>query len=175
MNDNSLESPMKGRVSVDQMLRTTQQHHVQLSQMADQKANLLFGIEALIFTILIRDILTANLSYWAMTLAVAILISILFALLAVMPSIHPPKYDPKHPDWLFFSSFAHLKIEDYMEKMWEICQNDAEVYTAIMRDIYSLGRVLHLKKYRFLRYSYLVFLFGLVAAFFIAILESLFR
>ncbi|GAB4581448.1 MAG: hypothetical protein Fur0022_41950 [Anaerolineales bacterium] len=173
MSDHSSESLHKGRVTVDQMLRTTQQHHVQLSQMADQKASLLFGIEALLFTILIRDILTANLSYWAITLAIAILLSIFFALLAVMPSIHPPKYDAKHPDWLFFASFAQMEIDEYMEKMWAICQDDHEVYTAMMRDIYNLGQVLHFKKYRFLRYSYLVFLLGLVAAFMIALLEGL--
>jgi hypothetical protein len=167
-----IDHPIKSRVSVDQMLRTTQQHHVQLSQMADQKASLLFGIEALILTITIRDILTVNLSYWAIVLAVAILISVIFALLAVMPSVRPPKYDPKYPDWLFFSSFAHLKQEEYMEKMWAICEDDTEVYSAIMCDIYNLGRVLYFKKYRFLRISYLVFLSGLILTFVIALLES---
>lgn len=166
------DHPMKGRVTVDQMLRTTQQHHVQLSQMADQKASLLFGIEALILTITIRDILTDQLSYWAVILALAILISVIFALLAVMPSVRPPKYDPKSPDWLFFSSFAHLTQEEYMERMWAICEEDTEVYRAIMRDIYNLGRVLYFKKYRFLRISYLVFLSGLILTFVIALLES---
>ncbi len=172
MFENLSEHPIKGRVSVDQMLRTTQQHHVQLSQMADQKASLLFGIEALILTIIMRDILTMNLSYWAIVLALAILISVIFALLAVMPSIHPPKYDPKYPDWLFFSSFAHLSQDAYMERMWKICQDDALVYEAIMHDIYNLGQVLYFKKYRFLRISYLIFLSGLIVAFLIAILES---
>jgi hypothetical protein len=172
MIENIPDHPVKSRVSVDQMLRTTQQHHVQLSQMADQKARLLFGIEALILTVTIRDILTVSPSYWALVLAMAILISVIFALLAVMPSVHPPKYDPKYPDWLFFSSFAHLKQEEYMEKMWAICEDDAAVYNAIMRDIYNLGRVLHFKKYRFLRISYLVFLSGLILTFVIALLES---
>jgi len=173
MIDHIHDHPIKSRVSVDQMLRTTQQHHVQLSQMADQKASLLFGIEALILTITIRDILTADFSYWALILAVSILISVVFALLAVMPSVHPPKYDPKNPDWLFFSAFAHLKQEEYMEKMWAICEDDTEVYSAIMRDIYNLGRVLHFKKYRFLRISYIVFLSGLILTVVIALLENL--
>ncbi len=172
MSENSHDHPIKARVSVDQLLRTTQQHHVQLSQMADQKASLLFGIEALILTITLRDILTVNFSYWAIVLAVAILISVIFALLAVMPSVHPPKYDPTAPDWLFFSSFAHLTQEEYMDKMWTICEDDTEVYRAIMRDIYNLGQVLYFKKYRFLRISYLVFLSGLILTFVIALLES---
>ena len=172
MENHFPELPIKGRVSVDQMLRTTQQHHVQLSQMADQKASLLFGIEALILTVTIRDILTINLSYWAIVLAIAILISVIFALLAVMPSVHPPRYDPKYPDWLFFSSFANMEQEEYMEKMWAICQDDELVYQAIMRDIYNLGRVLFFKKYRYLRLSYLVFLSGLMFAFGIALVEG---
>ena len=175
MIDNTPDHPIKARVAIDQMLRTTQQHHVQLSQMADQKASLLFGIEALILTITIRDILTVHLTYWAVALALTILISVIFALLAVMPTVRPPRYDPKYPDWLFFSSFAHMEEEDYLEKMWAICQDDSQVYGAIMRDIYNLGRVLHFKKYRFLRISYLIFLSGLITTFVIAMLESILK
>jgi hypothetical protein len=172
MIENTPDLPIRSRVAIDQMLRTTQQHHVQLSQMADQKASLLFGIETLILTIIIRDILTTHLSYWALTLALTILFSVIFALLAVMPTLHPPKSNPEYPDWLFFSSFAEMDEEDYLEKMWAICQDDNQVYGAIMRDIYSLGKVLHFKKYRFLRVSYLIFLSGLIVTFIIALLES---
>lgn len=174
MFETNSDHPIHARGAIDQMLRTTQQHHVQLSQMADQKASLLFGIEALILTITIRDIMTASVSYWGIALAFSILVSVIFALLAVMPSVRPPKFDPKYPDWLFFSTFAQMNPDEYMEKMWRICQDDTQVYGAIIQDIYNLGQVLYFKKYRFLRISYTIFLLGLIVTFVIAVIEGIF-
>ena len=43
MSDENRFGGVKTRSSVDYMLRTTQQHHVELSKMADQKASILVG------------------------------------------------------------------------------------------------------------------------------------
>ena len=45
------------------MLRTTQQHHVQLSSFADQKANIIIASNCIIFSITLARIETA-MGYW---------------------------------------------------------------------------------------------------------------
>ena len=42
---------VKASNSIDHMLRTTQQHHVQLSFMADQKANIIIAFSSVLLTI----------------------------------------------------------------------------------------------------------------------------
>jgi len=43
-----------------------------------------------------------------------------------------------------------------------MARDDAEIYRAIARDLYGQGIVLACKKYRMLRYSYVIFLIGVV-------------
>src|SRR5688572_27248434 len=73
------------------LLRTTQQHHVQLSAMADQKASILMGAAFVVLTILVGQMENGGLSVAVVTLSVFSLLSALFAVLAVIPRIHREK------------------------------------------------------------------------------------
>ncbi|MBD3346149.1 MAG: hypothetical protein GF401_13915 [Chitinivibrionales bacterium] len=156
---------IQARNSVDMMLRSLQWHHVQLSAMADQKASILMGTEAVILTLIFRYVQEGQASLWLLALGITMLISAAFALLAIMPT-----YKGKgmaRPNWLFFSSFSSLSDVEFMKKMEEIISTDENVYKAILNDTHQLGNILYRKKYRFLGYSYRVLLIGLIATFFI--------
>lgn len=160
MSDSNCFSEIRARGCVDYLLRSTQQHHVQLSGMADQKAHILLGVAAIILTIIMSNTRDGRLPVWGLLLGGFVLLSAVFALLAIMPSLSHKKW--QRPNWLFFASFSSLSSEEYMKKMAEILADDAKVYEAAVNEIYQIGQVLYHRKYRFLGYSYRLFLAGII-------------
>ena len=149
---------------IDQMLRQTRIHHVQLSSMADVKANMMLTLASLIITFCIRYLTDPILRYPVITLIIFCLITIFSAAYAVMP-IAPKeaKPDPKDPqcDILFFGNFMNLSYVEYKEAMEIVMSEPAHTYEAQVREVYDLGVFLGMKKYRFIRYAYSAFILGL--------------
>ena len=56
-----------------------------------------------------------------------------------------------------------MSLKDYQWGMTEMLKDGDYLYGSMIKDIYFLGVVLG-KKYRLLRYSYTVFMFGFVLA-----------
>ena len=103
--------------------------------------------------------------------AVGSFFSLLFAIFAIIPSTDYPKdkdgeIDRESPLFnpLFFGHFAHLSIEEYKEDYAETLMTDDKVYDAMAGDIYGQGKVLALSKYKFLKWSYMSFLWGMSGA-----------
>jgi hypothetical protein len=71
---------------------------------------------------------------------------------------------------LFFGNFVSLPQDDYVQGMTELIKDGDRLYVNMLKDIYNLGVVLE-RKFRLLRISYTVFMFGLVigAALFVAV------
>jgi hypothetical protein len=157
---------VRGRSSVDNVLRTIQQHHVQLSLMADTKASLLITISSIVLTIALSRSGEPHLRPALLTLAATCLISLLLAIVAVLPSFAEPRILGRN--WsrniFFFGHFASMSESEYMDEMRAILENDAALYEAALRDIHSLGVYLYRKKYRFLRFAYVALLLGFIAA-----------
>tara|TARA_R110000850_G_scaffold31773_11_gene87183 strand:+ start:250 stop:768 length:519 start_codon:yes stop_codon:yes gene_type:complete len=152
-------------------LRTTQQHHVQLSMMADHKANMLIGATFIVFTLAIGQSQTGNLSLPLLILAIAAFASAGLAAIAVMPSFAPRKGGPTN--MLFFGGFSTLSEDEFVERLLsEEFQSQETVYRAMLRDIYQMGTVLGHKKYRFLGWAYRVFLAGLTLTFIAYVYEQ---
>jgi hypothetical protein len=149
------------RNSIDTLLRTTQQHHVQLSVMADTKASIVITISSIVMTIAISRSNEPALRPALLTLAVSCLISLILAVIAVLPSFAKR---PGHRNLLFFGHFATMDEHEFMRAMDQILSSDEAIYEAAVRDIYSLGTYLHRKKYRFLRYAYIALLGGFILA-----------
>jgi hypothetical protein len=155
------------------LVRTTQQAHYQLSQMADQKASILMGATFVIFTITIGQAKGGS----GAPLALLILGGFAFfaavlAVLAILPATHMKQTGPVN--LLFFGSFARLEEDDYIEQMLDALETDESIYRTMANDIYQNGVVLERKKYRLLGYAYRVFLLGLTASF-IAFIVQYFR
>ena len=146
-----LFAPVPERNTADNFLRTTQQHHVALSSMADTKANIIITCSSIV-----------------LTLGGFTLLALLLAILAVLPKYLPLKLQgekiPPNFNLLFFGHFSELPRERYLEEMARVMMPDGSLYATWAADIYSLGSYLGHHKYRYLRLSYLSFLAGFVLA-----------
>ncbi len=161
------------RGSIDYMLRTTQQHHVQLSAMADQKANILIGASSIMLTIIVGQFHDHAISPALVVLGLFILVAAVFAIIAVMPALRRVESTGNGFNPLFFGHFISLDEPEYARRMASILEDDGRVYECITRDIYQIGQVLYRRKYRFLTYSYRTFLAGLILSALVLVLQQL--
>ena len=147
------------------LLRTTQSIQYQLSQMADQKANLLMGTTFVIFTITVGMAKNGNPPVALLVLGGAAFLSALLAVMAVLPSTKAAPRADGPANLLFFGSFSQLSEEEFIALMLKTVQTHEGVFEAFAHDIYQNGRVLARKKYRLLGYAYKVLVCGLIASF----------
>jgi hypothetical protein len=153
---------------LDHMLRQTRMHHMQLSVMADVKANALMTISAVMLTFSAPFIAREQFKPSVIILMIFSLSTIVLAMFAVMPStpIRIKKFEPAdvhHPSFnlLFFGSFAHMEYEQFLNAMDEVMNDPSKTYEVQVREVYTLGIFLARKKYRLLRLAYLTFASGL--------------
>ncbi|HZP67531.1 MAG TPA: Pycsar system effector family protein [Rudaea sp.] len=156
------------RNTADNFLRTTQQHHVALSSMADTKANIIITCSSIVLTLTFGRISDPELRVSVLTLGGFTLLALLLAILAVLPKYRPLKLkDERLPptfNLLFFGHFSELSRQRYLEEMARVMVPDGSLYATWVADIYSLGSYLGRHKYWYLRLSYLFFLTGFVLA-----------
>lgn len=166
----ALFSAVPERNTGDVLLRTAQQHHVQLSTMADIKANILITVSSIVLTVSLRQVTEPELRLAMSVLSGFTLFALFLAVLAVLPKYRPLRLkDPDAPlprgfNLLFFGHFAELKPERFEREVSQAMRADGSVYRTMARDLYGLGYYLSRYKYRYLRLSYLFFLTGFVLA-----------
>jgi hypothetical protein len=166
---------------VETMFRVTYNNHVSLSQLADNKANILISLNGAIISALIV-ILTPRLGSITWTFApVAVLVigctvSLAFAILGSRPRLSrtPVTVEQVRDNTgnaLFFGQFTSMTLEQFQESMRLLTNDDKLVYDALSRQLYSMGRSL-LRKYRYLQIAYSAFFaaFALAAGSYIAIM-----
>lgn len=158
-----------GRNTSDYSIMAAQRHHVQLSQMADAKANIIITVSSIVLTISMGRVNDPELRASMLTLAGFTLIALLLAILAVLPKYRPltlkdPKALPDYFNIMFFGHFAELPREEFCRLWADALRTDAAVYENLTNDLYSIGTYLSRHKYRYLRFSYVFFLAGFVVA-----------
>lgn len=152
---------------LDHFLRQTRVHHVQLSSMADVKANMMLTISAVVITLSIGHLSNPHLRWPVLVLIVSCLATIVSAAYAVMPKLDRefrPDLDRPDCNILWFGNFMNLEYEEYARLMEGVMNNSSRVYEAQVREVYELGVFLGRKKYVYIRLAYLFFIFGLLAS-----------
>jgi len=184
-NGESTENPFNKvpefRTSVDNILRVNHGNQMRLGLMADQKANIMITVASIVFSITIANLDNEVMKWPLLTFAVGSFFSLLFAIFAIIPSTdYPTKKGSKEIDResplfnpLFFGHFAHLSIEEYKEDYAETLMTDDKVYDAMAGDIYGQGKVLALNKYKFLKWSYTSFLWGMSGAIVVFLIQNI--
>ncbi len=156
------------RNTADNMLRTAQQHHVQLSALADTKANIIITVSSIVMSLALGRLNDPKLMASAATLLLFTLLALILAVLAVLPKFRQFKLPdgplPPNFNLLFFGNFSGLSQDRFEREIANQLANDGRVYRAVTRDIYALGTYLAIYKYPYLRWSYLFFLSGFFAA-----------
>ncbi|HFC01401.1 MAG TPA: HD domain-containing protein [Phaeodactylibacter sp.] len=166
-------SQLKLGRGVETMYRTAYRTHVNLSSMADSKANIMLSINAIVVSITISSLvpsLDANprLIVPTIVLLCVCLASIIFATLSTRPKITEGKVTKddilnKKGNLLFFGNFYNMQLDDFDWGMREMIKDSDFLYSSMTRDLYFLGIVLA-KKYKYLRYCYSIFMYGLIVA-----------
>ena len=153
------------------MYRTTYRTHVSLSAIADNKANIMLSINAIIISIVISSLVPQmgelpQLIIPTLVLLFVCLVSMFYAFLATRPKVTEGKVtiediENKKGNLLFFGNFYKMPLKDYDWGVKEMIKDEDYLYGTMTRDIYYLGIVLA-KKYKFLSYCYNIFMFGLI-------------
>lgn len=146
------------------LLRTAQTIQYQLSQMADQKANMVLAASFVIFTVTLSQAKGGPPPAPLIVLGAAAFTAATLAILAVLPSVKAPPRADGPANILFFGSFTQLPEAEYVDMLLKTVAEPRVMYEAFAHDIYQNGRVLAFKKYRFLGYAYRVLLVGLIGA-----------
>lgn len=181
--EKSEEKPLKTGRGVETMFRLTSKNHLELSNMADNKANIMISINSIILSVIV-SVLVRKLEEYphliipTFIMTVVCLTTIVFAILSTRPNVTKGKFtrqdiDNKETNLLFFGNFHSMSLKDYEWGMKQMIKDPDYIYSSLTRDIYFLGVVLG-KKYKLLRIAYTFFMFGFVLAVLSFILAEIF-
>jgi len=161
-------SAVPERNTGDVILRTAQQHHVQMSVMADTKANIIITVSSIVLTMALGRTRDELHGASALVLVVFTMLALILAILAVLPKFATVRVSgeqlPPGFNLLFFGHFAQLSRERFLAEMAKSLASDGSVYRAMAEDLYGLGYYLAHYKYPYLRWAYIFLLSGFVAA-----------
>lgn len=173
--------PLRG---IQTYFRTNYRNHINLSAIADNKANIMISVNAILISVLITFLSYQNIGQTKPQIILPVLIflvtglaSLIFAVLSARPKVtmlNTPGLPQQElrKNILFFGNFVQLELNEYEEAIESLFNDSALLYGNMIRDTYYLGKVLD-KKYRYLSVSYNVFMIGFIATF-IAFLIALF-
>lgn len=174
------QSPERG---IQTMYRVSMRNHLKLSDIADTKANILLSVNAIIISMLLTNLIPKldnpsndYLIYPTGIFVLFSIVSMVMSVLATRPNVTSGEFDKKDVEdkkvnLLFFGNFHKMKLNDYEWAMQELIKDQNYVYNTLTKDLYFLGVVLD-KKYKLLRWTYTVFMIGIILstiAFFVAL------
>jgi len=156
---------------IETMFRVTSKNHIDLSSMADSKSNIMISVNSIIISIIIGVLIrkldsNPHLVVPTIMLLTFCLTAIVFAILATRPNVTRGRFTKedikaKKANLLFFGNFHKMSLQDYEWGMKQMLNDSDYLYGSMIRDIYFLGTVLG-KKYKLLRISYTIFMWGLI-------------
>lgn len=164
---------------IDTLYRVNFRNHINLSSIADGKANTMISIN----TILLSIIITLSSAGYALidqlseqslrvTLPITLflitcVISLIFAVLSTRPNVTSKEVvdilesgDDK-PNLLFFGNFLKVSQDHFVDYLAELKKDQGQLYDDMSKDLYNLGKVIK-RKYDLLTISYNCFIVGIV-------------
>ncbi len=156
---------------ISTVFRIMASNHANLSHMADNKAHIMISVNSIILSVVISLLIRhldehQNLVIPTIVLVTFCVTATIFAVLATRPNVSQGTFTRedihhKKTNLLFFGNFHSMNLEDYDWAMKEMMGDKDYLYGSMIKDIYYLGVVLA-KKYKYLRVSYNIFMFGLI-------------
>jgi HD superfamily phosphodiesterase len=155
---------------IETLFRVTIPNHTQLSQIADNKANIMLSVNAIIISIVLSSLLPQwdtqpKLIIPSLMLLVSAVTSVICATIATIPKVsqtHVTRADVENrtANIIFFGNFQSMSLHDFDWGMKQVMEDPDYLYGSMIKDLYFLGKVLH-RKYKFLRLTYTVFMIGM--------------
>ena len=169
--------------SSQMMFKTALRNHMDLSNLADNKANIMLSVNALIITIAMPDLASQIRQHPEYILPFILILatclsSMIFATLATVPMKMTGLTDMEsikagRSNLFFFGNFYSMSYQDYRLGIEEVTSKEESLEDSIMRDLFFLGKSLG-RKYRQLRICYIIFMIGMVTSVGVTGLEYLF-
>jgi predicted metal-dependent HD superfamily phosphohydrolase len=158
---------------IQTMLRLTSDNHLELSGMADGKANILISVNSIIISVILTVLLRRLEVDTHLTIPTIIFLAfsvatIIIAILATRPKITMGTFSrediiTKKTNLLFFGNFHKASLEEYEWGMSQMMRDQDYLYGALIKDIHQLGVVLG-RKYKLIRLAYNVFMIGIIVS-----------
>jgi hypothetical protein len=170
---------LKGEVI--NLIRTTQRNYINLTNIADNKANILISINALMLTILLPIIFTSfefistnSLQFPLLCFALTCLLTIVLASLVITPfrnntAQKKSKKETKGRSPFFFATYDDLTFEQYEELLKHTVSDKKTISNIIAKDLYHFGLTLS-GKYKMIKISYTIFYNGIIISFLLFVL-----
>ena len=156
---------------IETMFRSAYRVQMDLTGLADNKANMMISINGIIISIIIASVapkLDANpwLLIPSTLFLLGYLVSVVFAILAARPRVSTQAIsleDLRNSEGniLFFGNFANMSENEFVEGMVDLVQDKTVLYETMIRNIYGLGSVLK-KKFALLQIAYTAFMAALI-------------
>lgn len=170
--------------SVETFYRNAYRTQLDLTGLADMKANIMISINGLIITAIIATegllaFTHSYLNFLPVLLLVVSIFSMVFAMLAARPRVANLNVSESDmlsgkANLLYFNNFIQLTEEQYADAMYKTIEDTENIYRMMSKHIYNLGVVLS-RKYFLLRISYSVFLGGIIIIGILFISRALFN
>lgn len=158
---------------IQTMLRLTSDNHLELSGMADGKANILISVNSIIISVILTVLLRRLEVDTHLTIPTIIFLAfsvatIIIAILATRPKVSMGTFSredimSKRTNLLFFGNFHKASLEEYEWGMSQMMRDQDYLYGALVKDIHQLGVVLG-RKYKLIRLAYNVFMVGIIVS-----------
>jgi len=161
---------ISGSSTARMAFKTALRNHIDLTAIADNKANIMLSINAIIITItmpLLANNIRENeyLLIPTSILLVTCVLSIIFATLATRPIKTTGVTDlenikKQHSNLFFFGNFYRMPFSKYREGIDEIVGDQDVLEDSVIFDLYGLGKALG-SKFNQLRICYGIFMVGM--------------
>lgn len=148
------------------MLEATESAHMALSDMADNKSSILMGASFVVFGLSISDVAAGKATFPMLVLTLFTFAATVLGVLTVRPGrLRRFRITPDKANLMFFGSFTNISRKEYEDQVIKVMTSEEETYRHMARSVYDHGCVLKKEKYRWLYWSYTLFLIGLVITF----------
>ncbi|HCN83350.1 MAG TPA: hypothetical protein DIT07_06970 [Sphingobacteriaceae bacterium] len=174
--EKSKTEPQKEGRGTQTLYRAIYSYHINLTSIADNKSHIMININTIIISLIITlfgssysftkqsELASVRFVYPMAFLLITCVLAVVFAILSARPNLtSKEKYEltNKSSSVLFFGNFAQLQLNEFVERIKYLQKEQGELYENMSIDVYHLGAVL-VRKYRLLRWSYNIFMFGLI-------------
>jgi hypothetical protein len=175
-SNESMEAPKESKKSGgagaarQTLYRVTVRNQLRSISIADQKANILIGINTVLISFIIAilgvESTVPGLSFineFDLNIPLVIFLLACFgsgiiAVLAVRPNLKPWIKDVEGK--VFFKNYEDVTLNQFQDYMGEIIESGPKIYSSLNTDMYLLGKTVF-RKFYLLRLAYAIYMIGL--------------
>ncbi|MDF1697094.1 MAG: DUF5706 domain-containing protein [Saprospiraceae bacterium] len=166
-----IEQTIASNKSAQTQFKTALRNHIDLSNIADNKANIMISVNALILTVALPFLIDKSMDNHrflipTVIMSIVCLVSMVYATLATRPikmmgRTSEDQITQNNANLFFFGNYHKMTLEEYQSGVKHVLSDSDALDNSIIRDLFFLGKSLG-GKFEFLRLCYNVFMYGII-------------